>query len=138
MGILQHLRRCWDNSLLTHESIQSDDRNFIRRTNKPMSGWRFVCLPPGVASIRQHSSTFTNQTSLHQKLRRHSMSYVDVGKENSTSIHLYYEDHGSGHPLRSLGFNVCFVLKDANSNPIFPIAGGMQADKRTQPLLHFP
>ena len=27
------------------------------------------------------------------------MSYVDVGKENSTSIHLYYEDHGSGVPV---------------------------------------
>jgi len=27
------------------------------------------------------------------------MSYVEVGKENSTSIHLYYEDHGSGHPV---------------------------------------
>ena len=27
------------------------------------------------------------------------MSYVEVGKENSTSIHLYYEDHGSGHPI---------------------------------------
>jgi non-heme chloroperoxidase len=27
------------------------------------------------------------------------MSYVDVDKENSTSIHLYYEDHGSGQPI---------------------------------------
>jgi pimeloyl-ACP methyl ester carboxylesterase len=27
------------------------------------------------------------------------MSYVDVGKENSTSIHLFYEDHGSGQPV---------------------------------------
>ena len=27
------------------------------------------------------------------------MSYVDVGKENSTSVHLYYEDHGSGQPV---------------------------------------
>jgi non-heme chloroperoxidase len=27
------------------------------------------------------------------------MSYVDVGKENSTSIHLYYEHHGSGAPI---------------------------------------
>jgi len=27
------------------------------------------------------------------------MSYVDVGKENSTQIHLYYEDHGSGQPV---------------------------------------
>ncbi len=27
------------------------------------------------------------------------MSYVTVGKENSTDIHLYYEDHGSGDPV---------------------------------------
>ena len=27
------------------------------------------------------------------------MSYVDIGKENSTSLHLYYEDHGSGKPV---------------------------------------
>jgi non-heme chloroperoxidase len=27
------------------------------------------------------------------------MSYIDVGKENSTPIHLYYEDHGSGSPV---------------------------------------
>jgi non-heme chloroperoxidase len=27
------------------------------------------------------------------------MSYIDVGKENSTSIHLHYEDHGSGQPV---------------------------------------
>ena len=27
------------------------------------------------------------------------MSYIDVGNENSTPIRLYYEDHGSGHPV---------------------------------------
>ena len=27
------------------------------------------------------------------------MSYAKVGKENSTDIHLYYEDHGSGDPV---------------------------------------
>ena len=27
------------------------------------------------------------------------MSYVEVGKENSTPIRLYYEDHGSGQPI---------------------------------------
>ena len=27
------------------------------------------------------------------------MSTVTVGKENSTSIELYYEDHGSGQPV---------------------------------------
>ncbi|HTX34561.1 MAG TPA: alpha/beta hydrolase [Bryobacteraceae bacterium] len=27
------------------------------------------------------------------------MAYVTVGKENSTDIELYYEDHGTGHPI---------------------------------------
>lgn len=27
------------------------------------------------------------------------MSYIEVGKENSAPIHLYYEDHGSGQPI---------------------------------------
>jgi pimeloyl-ACP methyl ester carboxylesterase len=27
------------------------------------------------------------------------MSYITVGKENSGDIELYYEDHGSGHPI---------------------------------------
>src|SRR5215475_9171308 len=27
------------------------------------------------------------------------MPYVTVGKENSTSIDIYYEDHGSGRPV---------------------------------------
>jgi non-heme chloroperoxidase len=31
--------------------------------------------------------------------RRISMSYVNVGKENSGDISLYYEDHGSGDPV---------------------------------------
>src|SRR5208283_2812478 len=31
--------------------------------------------------------------------RRISMAYVTVGKENSTNIDLYYEDHGSGKPI---------------------------------------
>ena len=27
------------------------------------------------------------------------MPYVTVGKENSSNIELYYEDHGSGKPV---------------------------------------
>jgi len=27
------------------------------------------------------------------------MAFVTVGKENSTNIDLYYEDHGSGKPI---------------------------------------
>src|SRR6202051_3630614 len=27
------------------------------------------------------------------------MSYVSVGKENSSDVNLYYEDHGSGNPI---------------------------------------
>src|SRR5580704_2652578 len=31
--------------------------------------------------------------------RRCAMPYVTVGKENSSNIELYYEDHGSGKPV---------------------------------------
>src|SRR5215470_5551044 len=31
--------------------------------------------------------------------RRTSMAYLNVGRENSTDIDLYYEDHGSGDPV---------------------------------------
>jgi non-heme chloroperoxidase len=31
--------------------------------------------------------------------RRSAMSYVTVGKENSSKIDLYYEDHGTGQPV---------------------------------------
>src|SRR5258707_15606765 len=34
-----------------------------------------------------------------EKLRSCEMSYVSVGKENSSDINLYYEDHGSGNPV---------------------------------------
>lgn len=27
------------------------------------------------------------------------MSYVTVGTENGADIEIYYEDHGSGHPV---------------------------------------
>jgi len=27
------------------------------------------------------------------------MQYINVGKENSSSIDLYYEDHGTGAPI---------------------------------------
>src|SRR5207302_2155332 len=35
----------------------------------------------------------------NQSERRISMAYVNVGKENSSSIELYYEDHGAGDPV---------------------------------------
>jgi non-heme chloroperoxidase len=43
-----------------------------------------------------------NQPSTHarkKRERRISMPYVNVGKENSSDIELYYEDHGSGDPV---------------------------------------
>src|SRR5260370_36487742 len=36
---------------------------------------------------------------LRLRKRRSSMPYVNVGKENSGNIDLYYEDHGSGKPV---------------------------------------
>src|SRR5216110_1718386 len=40
------------------------------------------------------SSTTANVAT--RRLKEHGMSMIIVGKENSTSIDLYYEDHGSG------------------------------------------
>jgi len=34
-----------------------------------------------------------------RRVREHTMSTITVGKENSTSIELYFEDHGSGPPV---------------------------------------
>jgi non-heme chloroperoxidase len=39
------------------------------------------------------------QARRSQIKRRSAMSYVTVGKENSSNIDLYYEDHGSGQPV---------------------------------------
>src|SRR5436309_15199548 len=43
------------------------------------------------------SSTTANVAT--RRLKEHGMSMIIVGKENSTSIDLYYEDHGSGSPV---------------------------------------
>src|SRR5438552_1468909 len=43
------------------------------------------------------SSTTANVAT--RRLKEHGMSMITVGKENSTSIDLYYEDHGSGSPV---------------------------------------
>src|SRR5438876_2534394 len=43
------------------------------------------------------SSTTANVAT--RRLKEHGMSTITVGKENSTSIDLYYEDHGSGSPV---------------------------------------
>src|SRR5579864_7867356 len=34
-----------------------------------------------------------------QRMKGETMAYVTVGKENSSDIQLYYEDHGSGDPI---------------------------------------
>jgi hypothetical protein len=38
-------------------------------------------------------------TSTQVDLRSAQMSRITVGRENSTSIDLYYEDHGTGSPV---------------------------------------
>src|SRR5947208_207600 len=43
------------------------------------------------------SSTTANVAT--RRLKEHGMSMIMVGKENSTSVELYYEDHGSGSPV---------------------------------------
>jgi len=40
-------------------------------------------------------------------------SYIKVGEENSTSIEVYYEDHGSGSPVVLQSGNVVFMEEGA-------------------------
>src|SRR6266446_4771848 len=46
---------------------------------------------------RDHSQPPTQDQQITE--RRISMPYINVGKENSGDIELYYEDHGSGDPV---------------------------------------
>src|SRR6201998_456135 len=42
----------------------------------------------------------SNRDNLHLRTQKEDlMPYVTVGKENSSDMHLYYEDHGSGDPV---------------------------------------
>jgi hypothetical protein len=52
----------------------------------------------GIPSTQQHILQPANLILITNPKERF-MSYIDVGKENSTSIHLYYEDHGSKQPV---------------------------------------
>ena len=58
-------------------------------------------LPAGLESgnSRDHNQPSTPAPHKHKRKRRISMPYANVGKENSTDIELYYEDHGSGNPV---------------------------------------
>jgi pimeloyl-ACP methyl ester carboxylesterase len=53
---------------------------------RPLKFARKAEVPPGIAAFRVLSDGYR-------------MSAITVGKENSTSIDLYYEDHGSGSPV---------------------------------------
>src|SRR5512147_271543 len=44
-------------------------------------------------------SSRSSTSSPQDPNRRMTMPYISVGKENSGSIDLYYEDHGSGRPV---------------------------------------
>jgi hypothetical protein len=63
------------------------------------------------------SRTKTLSESLHsahpERSREPMSSYIKVGEENSTSIELYYEDHGSGSPVVLQSGNVLFMEEGA-------------------------
>src|SRR6266446_5130744 len=70
---------------------------FVRRT--------FVCTPieqrvRKVTPTAQMRSAGTRLGQQSRACRKETcMPYITVGKENSGSIELYYEDHGSGRPV---------------------------------------
>ena len=45
------------------------------------------------------ATSFDQRSSSHKSTVADMRSFIKVGQENSTSIELYYEDHGSGPPV---------------------------------------
>jgi len=66
-------------------------------------GLKLVAAGMAASLLPRTSRTETLGESLqstHPERKRESMSsYIKVGQENSTSIEVYYEDHGSGSPV---------------------------------------
>jgi pimeloyl-ACP methyl ester carboxylesterase len=59
----------------------------------------FVSAVALEATADEHSTPTHCSTANHPGTRSDPMSAIKVGQENSTSIELYYEDHGSGSPV---------------------------------------
>src|SRR6202050_4064112 len=77
-------------------SASSSERYVSRR-----DGLKLVAAGMAAALLPHTSRAETlSESSMQPERRKDSMSsYIKVGKENSTAIELYYEDHGSGSPV---------------------------------------
>src|SRR5580693_4914598 len=78
-----------------------DRRRFLRNATAAFAAAEFAIIGSADAQSSQTSPAPVPQIrpGTNELKRRFQMSYVTVGKENSTDIELYYEDHGLGQPI---------------------------------------
>src|SRR5580704_9193766 len=83
------------------EELIHDRRRFLRNATAAFAAAEFAIIGSANAQSSQTSPAPVPQIrpATNELKRRFEMSYITVGKENSSDIELYYEDHGSGQPV---------------------------------------
>jgi hypothetical protein len=72
-----------------------------RRRFVSAAGLAVVAASQGGLSAASAETDKADATQVKPRIRNEvrAMGFINVGRENSTSIDLYYEDHGSGSPV---------------------------------------
>jgi non-heme chloroperoxidase len=79
-------------------AASSSEGHISRRDGlKLVAAGMAAALLPHTSRTEAHSGSL--QPTQSERKREPMSSYIKVGQENSTSIELYYEDHGSGSPV---------------------------------------
>src|SRR5215813_6740142 len=94
-GIWSRVQRC---SVFVMKPVCHSMRVETVSTNSP------IRLRPGSTASEPRSSDGAGRRigpapSFTYRTKEQSMPYVTVGHENSSTVDIYYEDHGSGQPI---------------------------------------
>jgi non-heme chloroperoxidase len=83
------------------EELNHNRRRFLRNATIAFAAAELAAIGSADAQSSQTSAAPAPQIrpGANELKRRFEMSYITVGKENSSDIELYYEDHGSGQPV---------------------------------------
>jgi non-heme chloroperoxidase len=83
------------------EELNHNRRRFLWNATVALAAAELATMGPANAqsSMTNAAPVPQSKPGANELKRRFEMSYITVGKENSSDIELYYEDHGSGQPV---------------------------------------
>src|SRR5882757_1200482 len=87
-----------DPSTVIERSMQMNARPTLTR-RRSLQALTASLLAPFVAASRSDAAQTPAAITQRPESRSTTMGMINVGKENSTPIDLYYEDHGAGTPV---------------------------------------